>query len=229
MKRALFLRWSNLGAYIHDPLYVRCTRRGALNLARVRRNVLSGDRYYRRFGDVGTRVERGRVFGKGHELPRCRSRLGLHSRAARENESVERGAYDFDRSITSATVLPPEDAALSLPLSSRRCTRSLPKRRAFLSAPGLSGGGFVLAGDKHRLRAKCARSRLLEIAQAAHPSPPSLHAFICDVDRSDRFERPHDFPVADQTDLMENEVRRWIALTLGKCSEPLSQIGRAHV
>lgn len=50
-KRALFLRWSNLGAYIRDPLYVRCTGRGALNLARVRRNVLSGDRYYRRFGD----------------------------------------------------------------------------------------------------------------------------------------------------------------------------------
>lgn len=79
-------------------LYVRCTGRGALNLARVRRDVLSGDRYYQRSGDENEKgVER-------HELPRCRLRLGLHLRAPRENESGENGAYDFDRSITSATM-----------------------------------------------------------------------------------------------------------------------------
>lgn len=45
------------------------------------------------------------------------------------------------------------------------------------SALGLSDGGFVFAGDKHRLRAKCARSRLLEIAQVAYPRHSSSLSF----------------------------------------------------
>jgi len=59
---------------------------------------------------IGTRRVR-----KGHELPGCRSRLGLHSRAARENE---RDAYDFDQSITFALLLrKTQTLSLSLSLS----------------------------------------------------------------------------------------------------------------
>lgn len=73
MKRALFLRWSNLGAYIHDPLiYVRCAGRGALNLARARRDVLSSgiDIIGESWDEDGTMAEGEGREKRWHELPR---------------------------------------------------------------------------------------------------------------------------------------------------------------
>lgn len=72
---------------------------------------------------------------------------------------------------------PREDAVFLLSRS-----WSLLKRRAFLSALGLSGGGFVF-GDKHRLRTKCGRSRLLEIACKLHLRH-FLSYFLCLESRS---------------------------------------------
>lgn len=151
MKRALFLRWSNLGAYIHDPLYVRCTGRGALNLARVRRSVLSKDRYYRRSGDGNEEGWEGAwITGDVVRDSDC-----THVRRAKTSavHTISTGPLLLRRCASS-----PEDAVLSPSLSSL-CTRSLPKWRAFLSVLGLSGGSFVSAGDKHQLRAPNVHAR----------------------------------------------------------------------
>lgn len=102
-------------------LYVRCTGRGALNLARVRRDVLSGDRYYQRSGDENEKgVER-------HELPRyvvCSTRAaltcGARKRVERERCIRFRPVHYFyyDALPSPSALIPSETRRVSF------CTRS---------------------------------------------------------------------------------------------------------
>lgn len=136
-----------------------------------------GNRYYWRFGDRGRRTRRvwgeSRAWITGTSLAtRIELTCGARKRVGRARCIRFRPVHYFcgDAPLYQKTRSPACLPRFSLLPSLALPLQSIPSETTHVSfsAFSLSDGGFVFAGDKHRLRAKCARLRLLEIAQVAY-------------------------------------------------------------